>query len=119
MKGKSFGLDPLEEEQIAFSVRKIHAKVWHKRLGHFNHTSMVNLQRKELLQGPPYLEYEIPDCKAYEQGKQSRLPFKQTFWRAIEKLQLLYTDLAGPHKNQSLNGSRYFLIFINDYSRMC
>ena len=45
MKGKSFALDPLEEEQIALSATKIHAEVWHKRLGHFNHINVVNLQR--------------------------------------------------------------------------
>ena len=79
----------------------------------------MNLQRKELVQGLPYLESEIPDYKAYQQGKQTRLPFKQAFWRATEKIQLIHNDLAGPHKTPSLNGSRYFLIFIDDYSRMC
>ena len=80
---------------------------------------MVNFQRKESAQGLPYLESEIPDCKACQQGKQSRLPFKQAFWRAIEKLKLIHIDLSGPHKTPYLNGSRYFLIFIDDYSRMC
>ena len=79
---------------------------------------MVNLKRKELVQGLPYLEFEILDYKACHQGKQSRLPFKQAFWRASEKLQMIHIDLAGPHKTSYLNGSRYFLIFIDDYSRM-
>ena len=86
MKGKSFALYPSEKEETTFSATKIHAEVWHKRLGNFNHIVVVNLQRKELVQGLPYLEYEIPDCKACQQGKQSRLPFKQAFWRATEKL---------------------------------
>ncbi|GMI98388.1 hypothetical protein HRI_003508100 [Hibiscus trionum] len=51
MKGKSFALDPLEEEQVAFSATKVNAEIWHKRLGHFNHATVVNLQRKELIQG--------------------------------------------------------------------
>ena len=80
---------------------------------------MVNLQRKELVQGLPYLEAEILDCKVCQQGNQSRLPFKQAYWRAIEKLQLIHIDLARPHKTPYLNGSRYFLIFIDDYFRMC
>ena len=119
MKGKSFPLDPLEEKQASFTATKVDAEVWHKRLGHFNHTAVVNVQRKELVEGLPYLESEIPDCRACQQGKQSRLPFKQSTWRATEKLKLIHTDVAGPHKTPSLNGSRYFLIFIDDYSRMC
>ena len=51
-----------------------------------------------------------------KQGKQSRLPFKQATWRATEKLQLIHTDLARPQKTPSL---RYFMIFIDDYSKMC
>lgn len=58
--------------------------------------AVVNLQRKELVQGLPYLESEISDCKACQQGKQSRLPFNQSTWRATEKLQLIHTDLVGP-----------------------
>ena len=119
MKGKSFLLDPLEEEQASFTATKVDAEVRHKRLGHFNHIAMVNVQRKELVEGLPFLESEIPDCRACQQGKQSRLPFKQSTWRATEKLKLIHTDVAGPHKTPSLNGSRYFLIFIDDYSRMC
>ncbi|RDX95903.1 hypothetical protein CR513_21500, partial [Mucuna pruriens] len=49
---------------------------------------------------------QIPDCKACQQGKQSRLPFKQLTWRAIEKLQLICTDVARPHNSPSLNSSR-------------
>ena len=119
MKGKSFALDPLEEEQSVFSEAKINGEIWHKRVGHFNHTSVVDLQRKELVQGLPQLEAKIPNCKTCQQGKQSRLPFKNATWRAVEKLQLIHTDVAGPHRTPSLKGSRYFLIFIDDYSRMC
>ena len=112
MKGKSFALDPLEEEQSVFSEAKINGEIWHKRVGHFNHTSVVDLQRKELVQGLPQLEAKIPNCKTCQQGKQSRLPFKNATWRAVEKLQLIHTDVAGPHRTPSLKGSRYFLILL-------
>ncbi|KAA3483055.1 Retrovirus-related Pol polyprotein from transposon TNT 1-94 [Gossypium australe] len=53
-------------------------------------------------------------------GKQTRQPFPlNKAWRASEKLQLVHTDVCGPMKTQSLNGSRYFILFINDYSRFC
>ena len=40
-------------------------------------------------------------------------------WRADEKLQLIHTDVCGPMSEGSLNGSKYFLFFIDDFSRMC
>ncbi|RDX66970.1 hypothetical protein CR513_54210, partial [Mucuna pruriens] len=58
-----------------------------------------------LVQGLPCLESKIPDCRACQQGKQSRLPLKQSTWRATEKLQLIH--VARPHNNPSLNGSSY------------
>ena len=40
-------------------------------------------------------------------------------WRASEKLQLIHTDVCGPMKTPSLNGSKYFILFIDNYTRMC
>jgi hypothetical protein len=37
----------------------------------------------------------------------------------MEKLQLIHTDVAGPLKTISLNGNRYYIAFIDDYTRMC
>ena len=37
MKGKSFALNPMEKEQIAFISRACATEIWHKRLGHFHH----------------------------------------------------------------------------------
>lgn len=74
----------------------------------------MSLKTKELVHALPNLESEIPDYKACQLGNS----FQQATWRAIEKLQLIHTDVAGPHKTSSLNGIKYFLIFIDDYSRM-
>ena len=47
------------------------------------------------------------------------MPFKNNkAWRATEKLQLIHTDVCGPMKTTSLSGNKYFILFINDYTRM-
>lgn len=46
MKAKIFALDYLEEQKAALSATKVHAKVWHKRLGHFNHPSCGEFAEK-------------------------------------------------------------------------
>lgn len=73
----------------------------------------------EMATGLPSLEEQITRCKVCLLGKQTRLPFKKSTWRATEKLQLIHIDLCGPQVNPSLNGSRYFITFIDDYTRMC
>lgn len=119
MKGKSFALDPLEHEQKAYSATKINAEVWHKRVGHFKHATVMNLQKKDLVQGLPNLEVEIPNCKTCRSGKQTKLPFKKATWSTTEKLKLIHRDLVGSHRIPSLKGSKYYIVCIDDYTRMC
>ena len=77
------------------------------------------MQRKELVHGIPHLESELPGCKACQYGKQARLPFQKSIWRAIEKLQLIHTDVVGSQRTPSLKGSKYYVIFIDDFTLMC
>jgi len=77
------------------------------------------LQRKDLAQGLPHLDVELPSCKACQYGKQARLPFKQVTCRATEKLQLIHTDMAGPRRTASLKESKYYIVSIDDYTKMC
>ncbi|WRX23027.1 Reverse transcriptase [Theobroma cacao] len=48
-------------------------------------------------------------------GNQSKTPFpKQSLSKANEKLELVHSDVGGPMKTESLNGSLYYMIFIDD-----
>ncbi|GJV30171.1 retrovirus-related pol polyprotein from transposon TNT 1-94 [Tanacetum coccineum] len=52
-------------------------------------------------------------------GKQSRPSFPVgNSMRAAACLDLIHSDLCGPMSVDSIGGSRYFLLFIDDYSRM-
>lgn len=44
---------------------------------------------------------------------------KTSSWRAIKGLQLIHTDLGNLIKTLSLNDSKYYILFINEYSRFC
>ncbi|XP_073115021.1 retrovirus-related Pol polyprotein from transposon TNT 1-94 isoform X2 [Elaeis guineensis] len=53
-------------------------------------------------------------------GKQHKLSFPvRKSWRAKKLLELIHADICGPMNTPSWNKSRYFLLFIDDYSRMC
>ena len=46
MRRKSFALNPLKGEQIAFPIKENITKVWHKRLGHYHHQGLLKMTSK-------------------------------------------------------------------------
>ena len=77
------------------------------------------MQERELTVGLPTFGDHLPNCHACQYGKQNRRPFPKSSWRATHKLQLIHTDVSGPQRTKSLAGSRYYIAFIDDFSRMC
>lgn len=84
--------------------------VWHKRLGHLNRKSL----------GILHLPYSLKCCDECQKGKATRVPFTPTIKpRSRALAELLHTDIAGPMKNETYNGERYFQTIIDDYSHFC
>jgi transposase InsO family protein len=120
MKGKSFALDFMNKQQAAVHKEVNSTTLWHKRLGHFHHNALMYLKKNNLAKNSLELEEELPACDVCQYGKQTRLPFpRKSAWRATERLQLIHTDVGGPMRTPSLNGSKYYIVFIDDYTRMC
>ncbi|CAH2103986.1 unnamed protein product [Euphydryas editha] len=59
------------------------------------------------------------NCTVCCEGKQTRLPFPHSANKSSGVLELVHTDLCGPMENLSLGKARYFLLFVDDFSRMC
>nr|GEX62198.1 retrovirus-related Pol polyprotein from transposon TNT 1-94 [Tanacetum cinerariifolium] len=58
-------------------------------------------------------------CEGCVLGKQTKMSFLVgKSKRATDLLELVHADLCGPMRTESLRGSRYFLLFTDDYSRM-
>ncbi|KAL6348578.1 hypothetical protein AAG906_016093 [Vitis piasezkii] len=105
MRGKSFALNLLEEEQATVSQENNVTTLWHKRLGHFHHNGVLYMKKNQLAVGLPDLKQNLPTCIACQYGKQSKLPFAQkSTWRSSHKLQLVHTDVGGPQRTPSLKG---------------
>ena len=45
-------------------------------------------------------------------------PFPKTAWRARATLELMHVDICGSTRTPSLSNKRYFLLFVDDYTRM-
>ncbi|KAG8499382.1 hypothetical protein CXB51_005988 [Gossypium anomalum] len=95
-------------------------KLWHQRLGHTNFKSMAQMVSKEMVENFTKIVQSEDVCEVCQMGKQARLPFPtNTTWRASSKLELVHTDVCGPMRTESLSGNRYFILFIDDYTRYC
>jgi hypothetical protein len=63
MKKKSFALEWNGVKAYA-GAELNDSNLWHKRFGHFNHWSVTNLKRQDLVQNMPEITMESGDCDA-------------------------------------------------------
>ncbi|GJW32026.1 retrovirus-related pol polyprotein from transposon TNT 1-94 [Tanacetum coccineum] len=93
--------------------------LWHRRLSHLNFGSINHLARHGLVRGLPKLKFEKDHlCSACALGKSSKKPYKpKSEDTNQEKLYLLHMDLCGPMRVASVNGKKYILVIVDDYSR--
>ena len=84
----------------------------HCRVGH---PSLKNL--KSLV--PSCRQIESLQCEACQLGKHHRVPFAPRHEsRLSSPFYLVHSDIWGPINTPSLLGFRYFVIFVDDYSRV-
>lgn len=84
--------------------------LWHRRLAHVNFNSLKSILK---LKVQPDIK-----CIVCAKGKHSRNPFNEPGTRAKRPLEVIHSDVCGPMPVRSLGGARYFVSFIDDYSRM-
>lgn len=68
--------------------------------------------------GLPEIQKNDEVCEGCIYGKMHRLPFPKSAWRARAPLELVHADICGPTRTPSLGNKRYFLLFVDDFTRM-
>nr|GEV33822.1 integrase, catalytic region, zinc finger, CCHC-type, peptidase aspartic, catalytic [Tanacetum cinerariifolium] len=98
---------------------KTKSSLWNRRLCHLNFGTINHLARHGLVRGLPKLKFEKDHlCSACGMGKSKKKPHKHKSKDADqEKHYLLYMDLCGPIRVASVNGKKYILVIVDDYSR--
>lgn len=96
------------------------AELWHRRLAHIN-SSDLNKMKNGIVDGlsfPNSSDVTKAKCVTCCEGKQMRLPFSHIGQKSSETLQIIHADVCGPMETKSIAGSQYFVLFIDDHSRM-
>ena len=114
--------EPLTTEQASPAVEKRNdVNLWHQRFGHLNTQHLMKIVDKQLALGVKIPKNEkLSFCEGCVEGKMHRRPFKPVGEiPSAEKLQLVHSDVCGPMHTESFGGQKYFVTFIDDFSRCC
>nr|GEW92771.1 integrase, catalytic region, zinc finger, CCHC-type, peptidase aspartic, catalytic [Tanacetum cinerariifolium] len=93
--------------------------LWHRRLSHLNFGAINHLARQGLVRGLSKLKFEKDHlCSACAMGKSTKKTHKpKSKDTNQERLYLLHMDLCGPMRVESVNGKKYILVIVDEYSR--
>nr|GEV13806.1 integrase, catalytic region, zinc finger, CCHC-type, peptidase aspartic, catalytic [Tanacetum cinerariifolium] len=95
------------------------AWLWHRHLSHLNFDTINLLSKNDIVNGLPKLKY-VKDqlCSSCEMGKSKRSNFKTKIVPSSKGgLHSLHMDLCGPMWIEIINGKKYILVIVDDYSR--
>ena len=87
--------------------------LWHAHLGH------PSLSCLQLLASQCHLcsvQFQNFDCTSCHFGKQTKLPFNNNDSFSFAPFDLIYSDIWGLAPIPTEGGSRYFVIFMDDFS---
>jgi len=112
-------LDPTEKTATGTTKEAVLLR-WHRLLGHINPHFLLriapNVKGKEEVSRLP-AKTKMPKCDACEQAKSKKKPReKATFKRYQEVMYMLHSDLSGRLRVPSIQGARYFVVFLDDAS---
>ena len=98
------------------------AKLWHYRICHRDVRILRNKVYGDLIKGVNITHNSFSGkclCPYCAMSKSITLPFSKSMTSNVkEKLQLVYTDICGPYRVASKSGYKYFISFIDEYSKM-
>src|SRR4029079_7495748 len=98
----------------------ITAELIHQRLGHPAPSEMKKLVRNQSVEGINLTEEEIDkiECNPCVKAKMHRKNFNKKLIHKTTKVgEIVHSDVCGPFRTTSAGGARYFVTFIDDYSR--
>nr|GEY69255.1 hypothetical protein [Tanacetum cinerariifolium] len=91
------------------------AWLWHRRLSHLNFDTINLLSKNDIVIGHPKLKF-VKDHLCFSKAKRKSFQTKTTL-SSKRRLHLLHMDLCGPMRVESINGKKYVLVIVDDYSR--
>ena len=116
-----YKLDAIKGSHQSLATSAIsNVELCHQSYGHLNHNGLMLLEKNSMVnEGLLVIKDHHIECVACALGKQHRKEFpNHEEKRQTELLELIHTHVCGPIQTISLGGAWYFLIFVDDKSRL-
>nr|GEZ40031.1 retrovirus-related Pol polyprotein from transposon TNT 1-94 [Tanacetum cinerariifolium] len=112
-------------KQTEFVSKKVHTELLQRFAKVEKHSISLEIalqnckEQKDIVIGLPKLKYAKDQlCSSCELSKAKRSSFKsKAVLSSKGRLNLLHMDLCGPMRVASINGKKYILVIVDDYSR--
>ena len=94
-------------------------ELWHRRFSHINYGDLKQMIANGLVNGLNVDPSSSPDpiCEPCIAGKQHRIVNKSAT-RSVVPLEIIHCDLHGPMPVRSPEGYRFFMVFVDDATRL-
>ena len=94
-------------------------ELWHQRFGHANYKQVAKVSKLDAVVGlPKFGKIEKNVCGLCQLGKQTKSTHpKVNVVATSHPLELLYVDLMGLTRTESMGGKRYIMVVVDDFSR--
>jgi transposase InsO family protein len=90
---------------------------WHRRMGHIHFYNLVKFSKREAVREMPQIMKPTNTlCKHCQQGKKTKTRLKE--YSMTRPLEIVHTDIVGPTTTKGLKGEKYFMLLVDDYTRM-
>ena len=111
----------LKEDKEECHLRKFYESwLWHRRLVNLNFDHIVKLNNEGAVKDLPRISK--PNnfvCESCQMGKLTLAQFKSKSFTSLEKpLQIVHMNLCGPSRKEGTGGEHYFMLVIDDFSRL-
>ena len=100
--------------QVAHIASIFPLSLWHLRLGH------VSVQKLRSLISSGFLgqvKHDLVECVSCQLAKQLALSFNNSDFISHASFDLIYSDIWGPSPSATIGESKYFVIFVDDFSQ--
>jgi transposase InsO family protein len=88
-------------------------------MGHMHFDNLVKVRKREaVIEMPQIMKTTNTLCKHCQQGKKTKTRFKSKEYSTTKALEIVHNDLVGPTTTKGLKGERYFMLLVDDYTRM-
>ena len=102
-------------QKVCNSVKLSQSHLWHSRLGHPNSQILRHVLHNNGMSSPNSVNL-ANSCIHCFHGKMHRLPFPSSRFAATSPFELVHTDLWGLAPLDSINGYKYYIIFVDHFT---